>query len=93
VLREVRARHGWQQCARVGGVVGAAAFCGLGSTGLGVGIVGDERGDAKCQVAMRCDGDEETRASSRRRLPAWVAVGWESLIDRRGIAIVSGIRV
>ena len=33
MLREVRARHGGQQCARVGGVVGVAAFCGLGSTG------------------------------------------------------------
>jgi hypothetical protein len=70
VLREVRARHGGQQCARVGVVVGVAACCGLGSTGLVVGIVGGERGDAKCQVAMRCDGDQETGASSRGRLPA-----------------------
>jgi hypothetical protein len=70
MLREVRARHGGQQCARVGGVVGVAAFQGLGSTGLGVGIRGGERGDAKCQVAMRFDGGEETRASSRMRLPA-----------------------
>jgi hypothetical protein len=41
----------------------------------------------RCQVSGG-DADEETRASSRRRLPACMAVGRGCVIDRRGIAII-----